>query len=249
MIRDRNIDWLRSVYRIPYHLFGYEPTHLHTITILGGVATATSHHIGLGTDANGGALAKVSATSRTGITGVQNGEALVGLDVGAPQIAEVSTFGFGGVEIAAAGDSLTTLDLWLPPHFDPEQEIGVRVLWTTNGAVAASDAITWLVTYKQSDVGEALAAPATALDTVIASASPVTTTLLLRRTARGIINANKFDYTARQGALAWNVEADVLTGFSADEVVFLALELDYVPLVCANRDEKIDVFSALAVND
>ena len=43
MIRDRNIDWLRSVYRIPYHLFGYEPTHLHTITILGGVATATKH--------------------------------------------------------------------------------------------------------------------------------------------------------------------------------------------------------------
>lgn len=217
MIRDRNIEWLRTVHRFLPKDFGWEPSHTHA------VATPT-----------------VSTTTGSG-------EGIVGMDDGAPLIAEVSTFGVSGIEIAAAGDSFSVLDLTLPPKIDPEEEIGVRVLWTTNGAVATTDAITWLVTYKQFDVGEALAAASTALSTVIASQSPAaTTTLLLKRTGRGKINKNVFDHTFRKGGLIWNVEADVLTGFSANEVVFLGLEIDYIPLLCANRDEKIDVFSSLA---
>lgn len=218
MIRDRNMDWLRQVHRIPYQLFGFEPSHTH-------------------------AIAEAGTSTVTG-----SAEGLVGMDDGAPEIREVSTFGFGGIFIGATGDSMTTLDLYLPPKIDVEKEIGVRTIWTTNGAVDATDAVTWTTVYDQVDIGEAVAAPATALDTAVALANPTATTLLLRRSPRGIINANKFDFTARQGAIAWNVMATT-TGFAANEVVFLALEIDYIPLVCANRDEDIDVFSSLAVSD
>jgi hypothetical protein len=208
MIRDRNIEWTRTVARIPASDFG---------------------------------LGQAAAGPTTAAAALQ------GLDDGAPLAGEVSSFGYYGINIAAAGDSFTTLNIDLPPDIDPTKEIGVRVLWVNDGAVATTDAITWLVTYDQVDVGEALAAPSTALNTVIASQSPAaTTTLILKRSSRGIINADTFDETFRQGALAINVEADVLTGFSADEVVFLGLEIDYIPRRCASAYEDVGVFSELA---
>jgi len=208
MIRDRNIEWLRQVRRIPVGEFGF----------YGAAAGPTT------------AIAK-----------------LTGLDDGAPLLDELGSLGHFGGEVAAEGDSFTTLDLVTPTIIDVTQELGVRVIWANNGAVSTTDAITWVVTYDQADFNEALVAPSTALDTVIAAQSPAaTTTLVLKRTSRGIISANKFDFTARQGVIAWNVEADVLTAFSADEVQFLGLEIDYIPLLAASAYEGVNVFADLA---
>jgi hypothetical protein len=209
MIRDRNIEWLRQVRRIPVGEFGF----------YGAAAGPTT------------AVAK-----------------LTGLDDGAPLLDELGALGYFGGEIAAAGDSFTTLDLVTPTLIDVEQPIGVRVIWANNGAVATTDSVTWIVTYDQCDFNEALVAPSTPLDTAITTLQKpaATTTLVLKRTARGIINANKFDFTARQGVIAWNVEADAIGTFSADEIQFLGLEIDYMPLLCANRYEDIDVFAGLA---
>ncbi len=143
---------------------------------------------------------------------------------------EFSSFGFGGFSIAAAGDSVTAFVPNLLQIADLSETIGVRVLWGCDGTPAATDDVTWAVLYDQADPGEALAAPATALDTVIANHEPAhTTASRLERTSRGIINANTFDETAKLGTFAVNVEADVLNGYSANEVVFLGVEFDYMP--------------------
>lgn len=163
---------------------------------------------------------------------------------GAPAWGELSTFAYGGITVGAAGDEWSALDLETPALMDPRHTIGATVIWTVEGSgIATSDSITWAVSYDQCDVGEALTAPqkgtGAALDTTIAAQSPsATTTLRLHRSSRGIISKNKFDFTARQGAIAWNVEADALSGFSADEAVFLGLVIDYVPLWTRNEIEQ-----------
>ena len=165
------------------------------------------------------------------------------LGTGAPVITEISSFGFGGVAIGAAGDMGAYMDFEFPSLADPTEEIGVRCIWAPNGAVATSDAILFAVQYDQVDIGEVMVTAATTLDTAIAIQSPsATTTLLLHRTSRGIINADKFDFTARQGGILWEINAPTLTNFSANEVVFLGLELDYIPLLCVNTEEAVDVY-------
>lgn len=161
---------------------------------------------------------------------------------GAVTYEEVSTFAYGGIGAGAANDEFSALDLVTPSRMDPRHEIGVRVIWTVEGTVATDDAIVWEVRYDQTDIGELLTAPAhpvgTALDTAIASQSPsVTTSLKLYRTSRGTINESRFDFTARQGVIAWNVEVGTLTQFSANEAVFLALVVDYVPLWTVSPEE------------
>ena len=120
---------------------------------------------------------------------------------------------------------------------DIEEEIGIRVHYCTLGAVATTDDITWIVLYDQVDVGEAMVAAATALDTVITEhRQGVVTTLLTHRTARGVISAGKFDETARQGHLLWTIEADAMD-YSANEVGLLGIEIDYVPRLCFDNGE------------
>lgn len=162
---------------------------------------------------------------------------------------ELSTFHYGGILVGAANDEWSTLDVVSPTLWDPAHAIGVRVLWATEGTVATNDAIVWRVNYDQNDIGEALTDPAqgagTALDTAIATQSPsVTTTLVTYRSPRGIINANTFDHTSRNGVIAWQVDVPTLTNFSANEVVFLALEIDYMPLVCESQEESRDALTA-----
>ena len=159
--------------------------------------------------------------SSTHLSAFEDGDAL---------FQEFSNFGFGGFDVAAAGDSVTALVVDFLHKVDVTKEIGVRVLFGADATPAAGDAVTWLVTYSQADPGEALSAPSVALNTVIAAHTPGhTTASRLERTARGIINANTFDETAKLGVLGVNVEADALTDYGANEVVFLALEFDYMP--------------------
>ena len=186
---------------------------------------------------------KIIPAVNFGFTGTVVSDVLQPVGTGAPLITEISSFGFAGLGIGAAGDMGAYMDFEFPSLADPTEEIGVRCIWAPNGTVSTSDAILFAVQYDQVDIGEVMVTAATTLDTAIAIQSPsATTTLLLHRTSRGIINADKFDFTARQGGILWEINAPTLTNFSANEVVFLGLELDYIPLLCVNTEEAVDVY-------
>ncbi len=163
-----------------------------------------------------------------------------GMDAGDPTFAEVSTLGYKGMSIAAQADAASHI-IEFPSFWDITKEIGVRVRWAVNGAVATSDAIVWTFVFDQADVAEALVNPATALNTVIATQSPtVTTTLTNYRSPRGVINANVFDESALDGLLAFTVAAGTLTSFSADEVVLLGVTFDYYPRMTVGGYNKLE---------
>ena len=69
--------------------------------------------------------------------------------------------------------------------------------------------------------------------------------LELKISPRGIINADKFDFTARQGAIAWEVEMDN-DDFEDDKLGLLGLALDYIPRVNQSESEGIDVFKNIS---
>ena len=185
--------------------------------------------------------------------GAINSNTIEGFHTGAPQYLEFSTFGFGAISIAAAGDTINVMDFGFPRLIDPANDIGVRVLWgvKADSGVNTSDVVTWLVKYDKFHINEALTDPqaTTGLSTVIAAQSPdATTTLRWYRSSRGKINGGLFNYNIRNGGISWSVEADVLTGFDANEVKFLALELDYMPLLCANHIEDVQYRKRLAAD-
>ena len=164
---------------------------------------------------------------------------------GNPVPTEVSGVGWGGLLIGAAGDTMAAPDFQTPCTADPTEEIGVRVIWSIHGgSTATTDDVTWIVKYDQFDIGEAVASTS-ALDTAIAAQrAGVTTQHSFHRTSRGVVNADTFDFTARQGGITWEVEADAMD-YSADEIQFIALEIDYKPLLCINSEEDEDVFKTL----
>ena len=174
-----------------------------------------------------------------------SGGVLTGLGAGAPDVAEVSTFGFGLPRVGAAGDTWAAIDLVTPREMDIEHEIGVRVHYMTLGTVATTDDITWIVLYDQVDVGEAVIAPATALDTAIAEhRQGVATALVTHRTGRGIIDANTFDKEAKRGMLTWSVEADAMD-YSANEIALIGLEIDFMPNLTVRPGQKVGFLNRL----
>jgi len=189
----------------------------------------------------------------TGIViGATTGAVIKGTGAGAPDIVELNGVdGLVTMNVGAANDLMCTWDYFTPRHADPREEIGVRVHFSVNsaGANSTADAVTLGVLYNQFDRGETIATPATALDTAIASITMGTTAAkkLALSTARGIINKNTFDFTARQGGMAWAIKPTPLTNFSANEVAVIGLEIDYIPLLCINENERTHTnFTALA---
>ena len=169
-----------------------------------------------------------------------------GYGAGAPVAAELSSLGIGGQKVGAAADEWGVIDLELPRIADMKQSIGLRVVWVPVGHNSSADSIHWKVFYDQWDFGEALVAPTTALDTVITSQVVVSTTsLVVHRTKRGVINANKFDNVARVGGISWLVEADSIGTFNADEPHFLGLLIDYMPKLCADGSQSRNYKSGL----
>ena len=168
------------------------------------------------------------------------------IGAGPPTAVELSTFGYGHVNIAAAGNIAGCLDFQFCRLFDPTEEIGVRVLYVTKEVGSSTDDITWIVQYDQCDFGEVLVVPSTNLDTPIGEhVDTGGTSLELKISPRGIINANKFDFTARQGAIAWEIEMDA-DDFEDDKIGLLGLALDYIPRVNQSEQEDIDVFKDIA---
>ena len=165
---------------------------------------------------------------------------------GSPIPTQVSDVQWGGLLIAAAGDTGAAPDFQTPSIADPTEVIGVRVIWNIHAAgTADDDDVTWLVKYDQFDIGEVPVVAATALDTIVAvQRCGVTTRHSVHRTARGVIDADTLDFTARQGGITWSVEADAID-YGANEIQFIALEIDYKPLLCVSPQEVEDVFKTL----
>lgn len=147
-------------------------------------------------------------------------------DTGNPIPASVNS-GLAGLLMASGNGVVHAMPF--PSFFDIEHDIGVRIRWIVVGTVAVSDTVVWAFTYNQSDTEESHSDPITALNTTIATQSPlVTTTLIHYRSPRGIINANTFDEAAIDGMLAFRIQP-TLTGFEATEVHLLGVEFDYYP--------------------
>ena len=159
-------------------------------------------------------------------------DVMTSADDAAPGMNEIGALGFMGMPMTA-NDSVSHV-MGFPSFWDIRKEIGVRVHWTADigGAAVATDAAEWLVVFDQVDADEALAAPATALNTVIANdVYGSTTDAIYKITERGIINANVFDVSALDGLFAFNVELQAVTTFSGDEVNLLGIAFDYFPLL------------------
>lgn len=174
---------------------------------------------------------------------------LTGIGVGIPTFAELSTYGISGIATATA-DDFATVDFLTPSLMDVSKEIGVRVLYTINETPVATDGVTYIVTYDQVDDNEAFAAsPAGVLDTILVEdLDGGTTPFVLRRSSRGIINANKFDDTARYGALVWTVEHDASTDTTNDAALFLGLQIDYMPNLTHDAQQDRDAIADLSAS-
>lgn len=145
-----------------------------------------------------------------------------------PILSELAALGIMGLQIADEDEIRHTMEF--PSVWDITREIGVRVIWTYDATATVADNVTWLFLYDQVDVGEAIAAPATALNTAITNQTATATTLLtLMRSPRGIINANTFDSSALDGLFTFKIEASVVDTFSADEPHLLGVSFDYYP--------------------
>ena len=170
---------------------------------------------------------------------------LTGIGANAPVMAELGALGLGGFA-TSPNDDMACLDLQVPRLMNPDEEIGVRVVYTADEATATTDAVTWIVLYDQVDFGEAIVAPATALNTVLVSeTADATVDTALKRTARGVINAGVLDWTSRQGAISWAVENQATTTYTTDAVVFLGLLIDYYPKLCIDGNEDLEVYKNL----
>lgn len=148
-----------------------------------------------------------------------------------------------GTDKTIAGMAMTANDtvahgFEFPSFWDITKEIGCRVIWTAKDAAIATDAAEWIVLYDQVDVDEAIIAPATVLDTIINSAVlnqlqlyGTTTDQVIKRTDRGIINANTFNIDALDGFFSFSIELQAVTTFGADEVELIGISFDYYPML------------------
>lgn len=95
-------------------------------------------------------------------------DAVISAAAGNPSFGEVSTFGFTGLHMDAAGDSIA--HLWpIPYDLDTKSPIEFRVWWSS-ASTNTDDTFTWKVLYAQYTIdATVLAAPTSALSTVIAA--------------------------------------------------------------------------------
>jgi hypothetical protein len=56
------------------------------------------------------------------------------------------------------------------------------------------------------------------------------------------------DWTAKQGALSFQVELNDWGTASADEIMFLGLQLDYVPSYFGNANEDVNTLGEAVVS-
>jgi len=157
-----------------------------------------------------------------------------GVSDGDPVNQEISSFGFVGGQVNAAGDAWAHV-MMVPYDLDRSRQVRVRVWFTSSSS--DDDTPTWLVTYSALAEGGALVAPVTALDTVVAAYATAITANTVIATAFGVILRNTIGTTA--AFLNWKVECDAVGGASANELSFLGLELRYTPRKMSGQEKNL----------
>lgn len=129
-------------------------------------------------------------------------------------------YGFGCTD----GDLITSNFIRVPNNMDVTAAMNVNVLWVPiDGTVA--NGVTWLVKYgKYTPETTALAAPATALSTVIAEDAENDTPYTVQLSPTGVIAANTF---AVGDLIAFLIESDVVDSSNNPGCWFLGLLLSY----------------------
>jgi hypothetical protein len=137
---------------------------------------------------------------------------------GDPALAEINSLGLVGIQMASTGDDAHVL-IPLPDNICVDCQIKFSVLWSTD-STTTTEGVTWKVLYNEGALGSALAAAATALDTVITSDSPLGTAYMLNETPQGVIAAGTVD---RNDILHVLAETDAFSGGMdpASDIVFL----------------------------
>jgi hypothetical protein len=199
-IRDRNINWRRRLYRIPWQDF----------------------HRTTGTD-----VSMLDATT---------------LPV------EVSTFGVGGLTVAASTTfNIAAIDMRLLTEMDFASEVGFRVLTVKTASTTSTDDVTFVLTYEVFGPGYLMSAIETALDTPLGQHANLSTTQYkIYRGPRGIMAANTLTDRNHDDLLGLALAVSA-SSFDAGELVFLGLEVDYLPLLCSTATLPRDYSKDLGV--
>ncbi len=143
---------------------------------------------------------------------------------GDPVFQEISTFGINGMLMDTANDEVSHF-MRIPTNWDRDNNIYVRFIYATS-SVTAADNITWKFLYGLFTPNtDALAAPATVLDTplVLETVTGVDFTLE-RSNVAGILNGG----TIPDADLYWAFTCiELLETGIAEAIFFLGVEFEY----------------------
>lgn len=193
-----------------------------TIIVPGGNAPDTDTGIGLLADSNGTTLTKTSANEKVGIVGVQPP---VSAGTGHPVMQEIGTIGLSG--LVCGLNNRVYHFLQIPPKWDRNHPICVRVVWSSEAAAVGSKSLTWKIQYALSQIDVTAGFGTVAgLDTDIAADTPKGTAKTLQLTENGIINAGSL--ASAMTHIAFWVLLSVVTSF-LDVKYLLGLEIEYTP--------------------
>lgn len=179
-------------------------------------------------DVSGGTPAGTnSAPAFTG-TQIAADTLLQSAGAGTPLIKELSNFGISGVRMNTAGDDMRHL-MPVPQDWSRNHPVNVRMIWSSEAAAVGNRTITWKFLYGLLIPGTtAIAAPATALDTVITPQAPVGVAHTLERGNKGVINPSALGFN-ENAWLSFLCENDAFHVDFSENKVFHAVEFEYTP--------------------
>lgn len=164
----------------------------------------------------------IPVTSFQGLTTAAT--VFVSVGAGAAVFQEVSTFGINGLLMDTANDEVSHF-MRIPTNWDRDNNIYVRFIYATSSITAADD-ITWKFLYGLFNPNtDALAAPATALDTILVKETVTGTDFTLERSnVAGILNGG----TIPDADLYWAFTCiELLETGIAEDIFFLGVEFEY----------------------
>lgn len=148
-------------------------------------------------------------------------------------LAELGTTGFLGLRMNTAGMVVQHL-MPAPRHIDFKNDLQARVHWTSGSATTA-DTIDWKVFYEQLAANGTLTGTINdALNTVIAQ-DTVAGAWAWQVTEAGVLTANTI-LPASTPMLLWQVEMDAKAAGLTEDIMFLGLELAYLPKISADDE-------------
>lgn len=164
----------------------------------------------------------IPVTQFQGLT--TGGTVFTSVGAGGPVFQEISTFGFNGLLMDTAADEVSHF-MRIPTNWDRDNNIYVRMIYATS-SVTATDDITWQFLYGlYTPNTDALAAPATALDTPLVLETVTGVDFTLERSdVPGILNGG----TISDANLYMSFTCvELLETGIAEDIFLLGVEFEY----------------------